>query len=57
MNIINILNCTLENDYDNNFICFFVHAQSLSYLTLCRPMGYSLPGSSAHGIFQERILE
>ena len=26
-------------------------------LTLCDPMVYSLPGSSAHGIFQARILE
>ena len=25
--------------------------------TLCDPMGSSLPGSSAHGIFQARILE
>ena len=28
-----------------------------SCLTLCNPMGYSLPGSTAHGIFQARILE
>ena len=27
------------------------------YLTLCDPMGYRLPGSSVHGIFQARILE
>ena len=27
------------------------------YLTLCHPMDYSLPGSSAHGILQARILE
>ena len=25
--------------------------------TLCDPMDYSLPGSSVHGIFQERIVE
>ena len=25
--------------------------------TLCKPMDYSLPGSSVHGIFQARILE
>ena len=25
--------------------------------TLCDPMDYSLPGSSFHGILQERILE
>ena len=28
-----------------------------SCLTLCDPMDYSPPGSSVHGIFQERILE
>ena len=27
------------------------------YLTLCDPIGYSLPGSSDHGILQVRILE
>ena len=26
-------------------------------LTLCDPMGCSLPGSSVHGIFQARVLE
>ena len=31
------------------------HAQVC--LTLCSPMDYSLPCSSAHGIFQARILE
>ena len=25
--------------------------------TLCNPMDCSLPGSSVHGIFQERVLE
>ena len=28
-----------------------------SHPTLCNPMDYSLPGSSVHGILQERILE
>ena len=28
-----------------------------SCLTLCEPMGCSLPGSSVHGIFQARVLE
>ena len=33
-------------------------AKSLqSCLTLCDPMDYSPPGSSVHGIFQERVLE
>ena len=30
---------------------------SLSCLTLCDPMDYSLPGSSVHGVLQARILE
>ena len=35
-----------------------VHANSLqSCPTLCDPMACSPPGSSVHGIFQERILE
>ena len=28
-----------------------------SFPTLCNPMDYCLPGSSAHGIFQARVLE
>ena len=28
-----------------------------SFPTLSNPMDYSLPGSSAHGIFQARVLE
>ena len=36
------------------FLCSV--AQSQSCLTLCYPMGCSLPGSSVHGIFQTRIL-
>ena len=35
-----------------------MHAKLLqSYLTLCDPMDCSLPGTSAHGILQARILE
>ena len=30
---------------------------SESYLTLCDPMDCGLPGSSAHGILQVRVLE
>ena len=29
----------------------------MSCLTLCNPKDYSLTGSSAHGIFQARILD
>ena len=38
-----------------HFLHMWVSAQS--YLTLCDPMDCSLPGSSAHRIFQARILE
>ena len=34
-----------------------MHAQSLNHVPLCNPMDCSPPGSSAHGIFQARILE
>ena len=38
--------------------CACMHAKSLqSCLTLCDPMDHSLPGSSVHGILQERIPE
>ena len=30
---------------------------SQSFLTLCDPVDYNLPGTSVHGIFQARILE
>ena len=36
-------------------MCVCVCAQL--YPTLCDPMGYSLPGSSVHRVFQARILE
>ena len=39
-------------------ILYQVHAKSLqSFLTLCDPMDYSLPGSSVHGVLQARILD
>ena len=41
-------------------ISYFLKAKVLvtqSCLTLCNPMGCSLPGSSVHGILQKRILE
>ena len=37
-------------------ICCFCSVAK-SCLTPCNPMDYSLPGSSAHGVFQARILE
>ena len=37
--------------------CVCVHVHPQSYLTLFNPMDCSLLGSSAHGIFQARILE
>ena len=39
------------------YINICVCVQSLMCLTLCSPMDCSQPGSSAHGIFQARILE
>ena len=39
-------------------ICIYVCAKSLQPCpTVCDPVDYSLPGSSAHGIIQVRILE
>ena len=47
-----------------NFWSYFIqhimckHAKSLQLcLSLCKPMDWSLPGSSVHGILQARILE
>ena len=34
-----------------------LHVRAQWRVTLCVPMDYSPPGSSVHGIFQERILE
>ena len=34
-----------------------LHVRAQWLVTLCVPMDYSPPGSSVHGIFQERILE
>ena len=34
-----------------------MHLVAQSCLTLCNPVGYSLPGSSVHGLYQARILE
>ena len=39
-------------------ICMCVRAKSLQLcLTLCNPMDHSLPSSSVHGIFQQRVVE
>ena len=46
------------NNYWNNSVLAAAAAKSLqSCLTLLDPMDCSLPGSSAHGIFQARVLE
>ena len=54
--ILNIIDYTLHTIY---FISMHaMHAKSLqSCLTVCDPMGCSLPGSSVHGILKARILE
>ena len=36
---------------------YFLHAKSLSHVSLCDPIGLCLPGSSVCGILQARILE
>ena len=44
--------------YVGYLVCACVCAKSLqSCPTLCDPMDYSRPASSAHGILQARILE
>ena len=42
---------------DRRHSCVCVCSVTLAYLTLCDPMDCSLPGSSARGIFQARILQ
>ena len=51
--------CSLSERSPLNTYCWKVHecVCTLSCLTLCNPMDRSPPGSSVHGIFQERILE
>ena len=46
---------TYHHFKNQSFLLLCVYAQS--YLTLCNPMGCSLPGSSVHGLLQARILE
>ena len=33
-----------------------LYLSAQSCLTVCNPMDYNLPGSSAHGVFQARVL-
>ena len=51
--------CSLSGRSPLNTYCWKVRecVCTLSCLTLCNPMDCSPPGSSVHGIFQERILE
>ena len=39
------------------FVCVCMSAHVQSVMPDCNPMDFSLPGSSAHGIFQAGILE
>ena len=48
---------TVPRTYVCVCVCVCVCSVAQSYLTLCNTMGYSLPGSSVHGVFQARILE
>ena len=52
---VNMLWKNTNKNLTNNPLHACMHAQS--YPTLCDPMDCSRPGSSAHGIFQARILE
>ena len=54
-----VLDCRLlVSSHNRTANCACIHAQLLqSYLTLCKPMDCSLPGSSAHLILQARILK
>ena len=47
-----------EIHLSNERLLCSMHAKLLQpYLILCDPMGYSLPGSSVHGVLQARLLE
>ena len=42
----------------DKYVCVWVHTQSLSCVQFfASPMDCSPPGSSARGVFQERMLE
>ena len=56
--------CTLTDEWIDKMWCVCMHMCNASEsevtqscLTLCDPMGCSLPGSSVHGIFQAIVLE
>ena len=49
--------CGWQKGGATNIVAHNVGLVTLSCLTLCNPMNYSLPGSSVHGISQARILE
>ena len=40
-----------------SLLIYFIHLHAQSHPILCDPVDCSLPGFSAHGIFQARILE
>ena len=44
-------------DIPTHFCRFNCHGTVFSHVQLCEAMDYSLPGCSAHGVFQARILE
>ena len=59
--ILQVVGGSWENDawhHAHTHTHIYIYAQSLQWCsTLCNPMDCSLPGSSAHGILQARILE
>ena len=50
-------NCEIISAHCLKLLVYFTCLQAQSGPTLCNPMDCSLPGSSAHGILQARILE
>ena len=46
----------LCHNYHHHHVCMCAKLLQL-YQSVCKPMNYSLSGSSVHGILQERILE
>ena len=59
VDLLSVIPCFVVLAADLEFILYYmcVCLVDWSYLTLCNPMGCSLPGSSVHGFLQARLLE